>query len=126
MIICRRVSVVELIDYISKYDKTDKIHFASQQSEIGMKILNENQYNNNSLNTIVFIKDQKVYTKTDALIEISKLLVGFSRVFILVQFIPKKIRDFFYTIFSKNRYRLFGKKEECMIPTAAIRNKFLS
>ncbi len=111
--------------YIIKYDKKDKIRFASQQSEIGIKILNENSYTDDSLNTIVFIKNKKLFVKTDALIEICKLLVGFPKMFVLMKLIPSKIRDYFYDIFSKHRYNLFGKKTVCLMPTKEIRMKFL-
>lgn len=112
------------VQYIIKHDRNDKICFASQQSEIGMKILNENNINN-SLNTIVLISKNNVYTKSDAIIEISKLLVGYPRFFVLMKIFPPSIRDYSYDIFSKNRYNLFGKKTDCIIPTTEIRNKFL-
>lgn len=111
--------------YIIKYDKKDKIRFASQQSKIGMKILNENNYHNNSISTIILIKDNEFFIKTDALIEVCKLMVGFPRVFIVLQLIPTKIRNYFYDVFSKHRYDLFGKKKECAIPSQEIREKFL-
>lgn len=110
---------------IIKYDKKDKIRFASQKSEIEIKILNENSYNDDWLNTIVIIKNKKLFAKTDALIEVCKLLVGFPRVFIVLQIILSKIRNYFYEVFSKHRYDLFGKKNECIMPTQEIRMKFL-
>ncbi len=70
--------------------------------------MNDNGYDDNSLNTIVFIKDQKIFIKSE--VEICKLLVGFPRIFISANIIPKKINDYFYDKFSKNRYNLFGKK----------------
>lgn len=110
---------------IIKYDKNDKIRFASQQSEIGMKLVNENNYHNNSISTIILIKGNRVFIKTDALIEVCKLLVGFPRVFIVLRFIPSIVRDYFYDVFSKHRYDLFGKKKECAIPSQEIRGRFL-
>ena len=74
---------------------------------------------------IVFIKNKKVFVKTEALIEICKLIAGFPRVFVVMKIIPSKTRDYFYDVFSKYRYKLFGKKTECIIPTKEIRMKFL-
>jgi len=113
------------VQYIIKYDKKDKIRFASQQSKIGIRILKENGFKNNLIDTIVFIRDERVFVKTDALIEVGKLVVGFPRLFVLMQIIPKKIRDHLYSIFSKYRYLLFGKKEHCLIPTKEIKSKFM-
>ena len=111
--------------FLIKYDKKDMLRFVSQQSEIGMKLLLENNYKENSLSTIVFIKNKKVFVKTEALIEICKLIAGFPRVFVVMKIIPSKIRDYFYDVFSKYRYKLFGKKTECIIPTKEIRMKYL-
>ena len=101
------------------------MRFASQQSEIGIQLMKDVGFLNNKLDTIVLIKNTTAYIKTNALIEICKLLVGFPRVFLVLQIIPSKIRDYFYEVFSKYRYDLFGKKMECMIPTKEIRMKFL-
>jgi predicted DCC family thiol-disulfide oxidoreductase YuxK len=111
--------------YIIKHDKKDKIGLASQQSEIGIKLMKEAGFQNNQLNTIVLIKNKTAFIKTDALIEICKLLVGFPKMFVLMKILPSKIRDYFYDIFSKHRYNLFGKKKECMMPTKEIGMKFL-
>lgn len=112
--------------FIIKHDKKDKFRFASQQSEIGKELLLKNNYSGTSLSTIILLQDEKVYTKTTALMEIAKHLVGFPKIFVLMKIIPKAIRDFFYDVFSKYRYKLFGKKENCTIPTSDIRKKFLS
>ncbi|WP_158587717.1 thiol-disulfide oxidoreductase DCC family protein [Algoriphagus lacus] len=112
--------------FIIKYDGNDSFRFASQQSELGTDLLRNLGFVENSLSTVVLIKAGKVYTKTSALIEISKDLVGLPKVFVLLRIIPKEFRDFFYGIFSKYRYRLFGKKMDCAIPTLEVRRKFLS
>lgn len=112
--------------FIIKHDKNDTFRFASQQSKIGKELLLKNNYSGTSLSTIILLQHEKVYTKTNALIEIAKHLVGFPKIFVLMKIIPKGIRDFFYDVFSKYRYKLFGKKENCAIPTSDIRKKFLS
>ena len=111
--------------FLIKYDKRDKLRFASQQSEIGMNLLHANSYYESSLNTIIFINNKQVFVKTEALLEICKLLVGLPRIFIVAKIIPIKIRDYCYAVFTKYRYKLFGKKNECVVPTHEIRVKFL-
>ena len=113
------------VQFIIKYDKNNLMKFASQQSEVGKKILSNFGYDNISLDTIIFLKNNKLYTKTNAIIEICRLLKGFPRYLIILKIIQENTRDYFYSIFSKHRYRLFGKKSECMIPRLEIRNKFL-
>jgi predicted DCC family thiol-disulfide oxidoreductase YuxK len=112
--------------YIIKHDKKDKISFASQQSEIGIKLMKEVGFQNNNLDTIVLIENEMAFIKTDALIKICKSLLGLPRLFIVLKIIPRSFRDYFYEIFSKHRYNLFGKKTKCIIPTQKIKDKFLS
>ncbi len=113
------------VQYIIKYDREDKICFASQQSKTGIKIMNENNCLDKSLNTIVFIKDKNVFVKADAIIEISQLLTGFPKIIIILKMVPKIVRDNIYGAFSKYRYNIFGKKNECIIPTKEIKSKFI-
>jgi predicted DCC family thiol-disulfide oxidoreductase YuxK len=79
------------------------------------------------LSTIVFIKiDQDVYKETTAVIEIIKLLEGKPKILLIFRIMPQKIRDYFYRVFSRNRYKLFGKKDSCIMPPLEIRNKFIN
>ena len=111
---------------IIKYDKRNHLKFSSLQSESGKKMLKLYKMDEKDLSTIIFIKNEKeVYKESTAVIEIIKLLVGKPKIFLIIKIIPRTIRDFFYRIISKNRYKLFGKRESCMIPTEEIRNKFL-
>lgn len=112
--------------FVIKFDKLDKFHFASQQSEIGKKLLLEYHYPSSEVNTIILLIDNKVYTKSTALIEISKHLYGIPKLLIIFKLIPVGLRDLIYDLFSKYRYRLFGRREKCSIPSVSVRNKFLS
>ena len=109
--------------FMIKHDKEDNLCFASQQSDVGIKLMQENDCNYNALNTIIFIKENKVSVKTNAIIEIGQLLNGYPKLMILLKIIPQVIRDYCYDVFSKRRYRLFGKRNNCLLPTKEIRNK---
>lgn len=111
--------------FLIKHDKNDNLRFVSQQSEIGIKLLAEIGCQTNPLSTIVFINTNDVYIKTNALLEICQLLVGYPKLFIFLKIIPTKVRDYGYQIFSKYRYNLFGKKRDCSIPSKETRMKFL-
>ena len=112
--------------FIIKYDKKDKFRFTSQQSEIGKNLIQKYNYLGNTLSTIILIENEKVLTKTTALIEIAKYLVGLPKLVVFFKIIPVEIRDFFYDIFSKYRYSIFGKKQDCKIPSTDVKKKFLS
>ena len=104
------------VRFISKHDKNSKIQFASLQSEKAIELLKNSAFNNENLNSIVFIADQKIYLKSDAAIEIANLLNGLPRYLQYFRFIPRPIRDFIYDLIAKNRYRLFGTS--CSLETS--------
>jgi predicted DCC family thiol-disulfide oxidoreductase YuxK len=111
---------------IIKYDKANKLKFSSLQSDFGKKTLKSLKMEEDNLNTLIFIKNSnEVYTESTAILEIIKMLQGFPRVLLFFRIFPKKVRDFLYKKFSYNRYKLFGKKENCMIPTKELSEKFI-
>lgn len=112
--------------FVIRFDKYDNFRFASQQSEIGKKLLREFDYTDTVVNTIILLKDKKVYIKSSALIEIARQLVGLPKLFICFNIIPAGIRDFLYDLFSKYRYLLFGRSKQCSNPSVKERQKFLS
>ncbi|WP_417888011.1 thiol-disulfide oxidoreductase DCC family protein [Zunongwangia sp.] len=115
------------VQFIIKRDKKDLFRFASLQSDVGKSLLKERGINPNLLNTIILIIPGKAwYQKSDAALRIAKKLSG--GYFLLSWFLvlPKSIRDLGYDIVSKNRYKWFGKKNRCMIPTPEIKKKFIS
>jgi predicted DCC family thiol-disulfide oxidoreductase YuxK len=110
--------------FLIKHDKKNNLHFAAQQSSAGSKIMQQYFVLNDS-KSVVLIKDEKVYYKSDAIIEISKLLVGWPKLFKLIFIFPKGLRNWFYDIVANNRYQIFGKKEHCSIPSKDNAYKFI-
>jgi len=110
--------------FLMKYDKSNNLHFATQQNESGKNIMQTNGIKEDH-NSVVFIKNKTLYFKSDAIIEIAKHLTGWPRIIKYFYFIPKIIRDCIYDIIAKNRHRIFGKKKGCFIPTKAQQIKFL-
>ncbi|MBY0245940.1 MAG: DCC1-like thiol-disulfide oxidoreductase family protein [Sphingobacteriaceae bacterium] len=113
------------VQKIIKYDKNDCFRFAAQQSEIGQRLMKANNCANQSLNTVILIQGKSAYVKSDAVIEVFKILFGFSFVVNLLRWIPLFFRNYMYDFFANRRYQWFGKKTICSIPTPAIRAKFL-
>lgn len=113
------------VNTIIKYDTHNHFKFAAQQSEAGERILREAGYKVESLNSVLLLKNNHVFTKTDAVIETCKLLTGLPRILILLQYVPKPLRDFGYAIIAKYRYSIFGKRTSCMVPNQAVRDRFI-
>jgi predicted DCC family thiol-disulfide oxidoreductase YuxK len=116
------------IDFVIKRDKEKKIFYCSLQSEIAIKFLAENQsiITENNYNTIYFYNEGKLFNKSSAILHVAKnLSLSYKIVGSILLFLPKFIRDSTYTYIANNRYRFFGKKETCRLPSIEERNQFL-
>lgn len=113
------------VRFIVKNDRQARFKFVSAQSERG-KVL-QRLYGVDTLQdgTVILLKNGQVYVKSDAAVEIAKDLDGLWRFLHVFKFIPKPVRDFIYSIISKNRYRWFGNKNECLLPDNNIKERFL-
>ena len=97
------------VRFITRHDKNNTIQFASLQSETAKQLLLKMNIDSQKIDSIIFISNEKMFIKSDAAIEIAKLMDGFPRLLKYFQFIPRPIRDYVYDMIAKNRYRLFGK-----------------
>ncbi len=113
------------VQFIIKRDLKNSFKFAALQSEIATEILNKKEIQNGMLNSIVLLENDKIYTKSSAALRIAKKLSGPIKLTYGFIIIPSLIRDYCYDIIAKNRYTWFGEKDVCMIPSEAIKNKFL-
>ena len=113
------------VNFAIKRDKKSKLRFAAVQGETAAKMLPEHQLSVNALSTVILIDNGKVYTQSSAALRICKYLDGGWKLFYGLMIIPKFIRDFFYNIIARNRYKWYGKKDTCMIPGPEIRERFL-
>lgn len=113
------------IQFIIKKDKKDVFRFAALQSEVGQYFLNKFEIDRKRTDSMILIdSEENFYVKSSAALRIAKELptISWMRLFLVL---PKFFRDGVYNIIAKNRYRWFGKKDECMIPTPELKAKFL-
>ena len=115
------------VNFIIKKDKKNKFMFTSLQSDVAKKLLLQfnSKINDNNLGSIVLIKQNKIYYKSTAALIIGKELKFPYNLSFLFIIIPKFIRDFIYDVIAKNRYKWFGKKDTCIIPSEDELNRFL-
>lgn len=114
------------IQYIIKKDKHNTFLFAALQSEIGKKLLKERHINTEEVDSIILIDPGVAYYfKSDAAIEITKEFGGLWKIFPVFKALPASFRNIVYDFIAKNRYKWYGKKQECMIPTPELKAKFL-
>lgn len=112
------------VQFIIKRDRKGYFKFASLQSDVGIKL--KRQYHAaENLDSIVLIDSDKIYYKSDAALRICRNLDGIWKIFSVLIIIPRSLRDILYDLIAKNRYKWFGKKEQCMIPNQEMRDRFL-
>lgn len=112
------------VNFIIERDKKNLYKFAPLQSEVGKKYIEK--FNLSEIDSVVLVENETAYTHSTAALKIAKGLGGAWSLFYIFIIIPRPIRDFFYKLFAKYRYRLFGKQDACMLPTPEIREKFLT
>lgn len=113
------------VQFVIRRDKDAKFKFASAQSEAGQKL--QEQYGLDSIQsgTMILVQDGKAYTKSDAALRIAGELDGPWKAMSVFRIVPRFLRNGVYGIVARNRYRWFGKKDECMIPTPDLKERFL-
>ena len=112
------------VNFIIARDRGGYFKFAPLQSEIGERLRAQYEIDE-AVDSIVLIEDEIAYTYSDAALRIARSIGGAWAILYIFIIVPKPIRDFFYRLFARNRYRLFGKKDVCMVPTPEIRERFL-
>ena len=114
------------VNFIIKHDKNDIFRYASLQSNIGKKLTLERNIDTSQLDSIILINPGTAYYhKSTAALQIAKRLSGILPFLSIFLVLPNAFRDWVYDIIAKNRYKWFGKKDNCMIPTPELKSLFM-
>lgn len=114
------------VQFIIKNDKKDIFRFVALQSELGKEICEYIGIDQNKIDSIVLYNPSVAYYyKSSAVLEIASDLGGTYSLLTAFKILPEKLRNFIYDYIAKNRYKWYGKKESCMIPTPELKTKFL-
>lgn len=113
------------VRFLIRRDKSRKFRFASIQSDAGKKLLDSAGLNHIDPETIVYLKDKQFYQESSAVLEILSDLGGIWKAAALFQLIPKAVRNGIYRFIARNRYRIFGTRSSCLMPTPENAKRFL-
>lgn len=115
------------VQFILRHDKSQRFVFASQQSEVGQQLLRRYGIPTETAlaDSVVVVEEGRVWLESDAALHILYRLGGVWRIPALLRWVPKGLRDWVYRLVAKNRYRLFGRLERCMVPTPELKERFL-
>lgn len=113
------------VQFIIKRDPRGIFRFASLQSEFGQLQLKKFNLPGHVLHSIISIEKGVCYQRSDAALKIASRLPGLWPVLSIFRIVPRFIRDAAYDLIALNRYRFFGKQESCMLPTPALKSRFI-
>jgi predicted DCC family thiol-disulfide oxidoreductase YuxK len=113
------------VQFIINRDPKAKFKFASLQSSYGQKQLEKNRLDKSSLHSIIVIKDGVMLQRSDAALEIAKQLSGLWPGLYIFKILPRFFRDGVYNWIAQNRYRWFGKKDACWLPSPELKSRFI-
>lgn len=115
-----------LINFLIDIDKKDVLRFSPLQSKFAHSELKDYDVNLEQMKSVIYLKNNKVYFKSSAVLEIFKDLGrGYRLLYVFKFIIPRFIRDGIYNFIGNNRYKWFGKRDACRIPTKEVMKKFI-
>lgn len=114
------------MQFIIKRDKKDIFRFVSLQSDLGQELLQQLPISKQKIDSIILYESDKAYYyKSEAVFEIVKSIGGFFYCLLIFKWLPTAITNTIYDYIARNRYRWWGKKESCLVPSQELQSKFL-
>ncbi|MGQ9642768.1 MAG: thiol-disulfide oxidoreductase DCC family protein [Ignavibacterium sp.] len=113
------------VNFVLKRDPKNLFLFAPLQSKAGQQFLTKFNLSTTDFDTFILINGDSFQTKSDAAISIASNIAGWPKVLVMGYIIPRFLRNFIYDLIAKNRYKIFGKRESCRVPTKEEKEKFL-
>lgn len=113
------------VQFTIRHDKKNRFKFSSLQSDSAKKLLEPFHFPDQELKTIVLVEDGKLFLRSRAVLRIASQLDGAWKLSAVLYIFPSFFSDAVYNLVSKYRYKLFGKKNTCMVPTPELKTRFL-
>ncbi|MDC0008283.1 DCC1-like thiol-disulfide oxidoreductase family protein [bacterium] len=114
------------VQFVIKRDEKDVFRYAALQSEVGQKLVSERNIDLKKVDSIVLVVPGVAYfVKSEAALRIGMELKGYRTISSILNLIPSSLRNIVYDFVARNRYKWYGKKASCMIPTPELKDKFL-
>ncbi len=114
------------IQFVIERDPDATFRFAPLQSSAAQQLLADAGYQGETLDSVVLIDGGEYYDKSDAVIRTARHLGGVYRLLGPFGVFPARLRNVFYDFVAARRYRWFGKREACMMPTPENKKRFLA
>jgi predicted DCC family thiol-disulfide oxidoreductase YuxK len=116
----------EAVRFVAPRDRAGRLRFAALQSEAGREIQARFGLDPDDLDTAILVVGDRVHRKSSASLRVLRYLSGAWPLLSVLLLIPKPIRDWLYDRFAERRYRWFGRRDDCLVPTPELRERFLA
>lgn len=113
------------VQMLIRLDRHKKLKFASLQSETGQQVLQQNQFDQENFKTFLYVRGDEVFTRSTAALKVFSDLGGIWKAVKIFYIVPESLRNSIYDFVSQNRYKWFGQKDQCMVPTPELKDRFL-
>jgi predicted DCC family thiol-disulfide oxidoreductase YuxK len=113
------------VRFVIKRDKHKIYQFASLQSKYGTALLTHFNLSSENLKTVILFDGERIFTRSDASIKVISSLGGIWKTVLVFKIVPRFIRNGIYNLLAKNRYAIFGKSDQCSVPTEDVKDRFL-
>lgn len=113
------------VRFILAHESAPILKFTPLQSKAGMRLLQAYGFDPKDAKTFVFIQNNQAYTRSEAALRVATYLRWPWRGLVVLRIIPRFLRDVLYDFIAQHRYRWFGQKEVCMLPTSELRARFI-
>jgi len=114
------------VKFLLNKDKSSKFLFASLQSQSGIRLLRSSGIIDQKMESVVYLRGNEAFRESTAMLEILKDLGGIWKLFVILKLIPLPVRNEIYQFIAKRRYRLFGKRATCLLPTTENKKRFIT
>ncbi|HJV20332.1 MAG TPA: thiol-disulfide oxidoreductase DCC family protein [Sediminibacterium sp.] len=114
------------VQFIIRHDPARKFRFASLQSKFGQQVLQHFNLPANRLNTLILLEKGRIYRKSTAALQIAAELSGAWPALYALTIIPAFLRNPIYELIARNRYKWFGKRDNCMVPSQQLKDLFIN
>ena len=113
------------VQFIINRDPSGIFRFAPLQSETGKNLLSKFDLPNDKFDSIILVANNEYYLRSTAALKILQRLGALWKIVFVFMLVPRPVRDYIYDIVARNRYKWYGKRAECMIPSSDIESRFL-
>jgi predicted DCC family thiol-disulfide oxidoreductase YuxK len=118
------------VQTVIAHDRRGEMRFAALQSDFARSVVARHP-ELGGVDSVVFVErgpngaGERVHVRSAAALRVASYLGGFWKLFLVFRVVPAPVRDYFYDLFARHRYRLFGKHDSCLLPPPEVRSRFI-